>query len=180
MPLILNCTLLRVPTIIPTLDSIKINGVLQPETFTILGKVCNGNNAYIDYCISDDNLPPAGSITVFLTYSGGATGGTSGSVICNIPEQGLLPVILSGFEIQRNDNNNVSATWQTQQEINSCMFEIERAYDNTSFQKIGNVIAAGTLTSLKTYIFSDNSNTSKNVSFYRIKMIDKDGGFYLH
>jgi len=166
------------PASIPTLDSIKINGILQPETFTILGKTCNGNNAYVDYCISDDNLPPAGRITVFLTYSGVGTGGTSGSVICNIPEQGVLPVILSAFEIQRNSNdNNVSATWKTQQEISSAMFEIERAYNNTSFQKIGNVRAAGTSASLKTYIFSDNSNSSKYVSFYRIKMIDKDGGF---
>ena len=166
------------PVSIPTLDSIKIDGVLQPETFTTLGQTCNGNNAYVDYCISDDNLPPAGRITVFLTYSGAVTGGTSGSVICNIPEQGALPVILSGFEIQRNNNDNsVSATWKTQQEISSAMFEIERAYNNTSFQKIGSVRAAGTSASLKTYIFSDNSNSSKYVSFYRIKMIDKDGGF---
>ena len=56
------------PSTIPTLDSIKIDGVLQPETFTILEKVCNGGNTYIDYCISDNNLPPAGHITVYLTY----------------------------------------------------------------------------------------------------------------
>jgi hypothetical protein len=164
------------PVTIPTLDSIKINGVLQPETFTIIGKVCNGGNTNVDYCISDNNLPPAGNITVFLTYSGGSTGGTSGSVICNVSTLKLAPVILSDFGIQRN-NNNVTATWQTQQEINSSRFEIERAYDNTSFQKIGSVLAAGSSNLLKKYTFSDNSNTSRNVSFYRIKMIDIDGAF---
>jgi len=165
------------PTSIPTLDSIKIDGVLQPQTFTIIGKTCNGGNTYVDYCISDNNLPPAAHITVFLTYPDGAIGGTTGSVICNVPSSGPMPVILSGFGIQRNNDNNVSATWQTEQEMGSSRFEIERAYDNASFQKIGSVLAAGSSNSLKTYTFSDNSNTSKNVSFYRIKMIDKDGLF---
>jgi hypothetical protein len=164
------------PSTIPTLDSIKIDGVLQPETFTIIGKVCNGSNTYIDYCISDNNLVPAAHITVFLTYSGGSTGGTTGSVICNVPSSGPLPVVLSNFDIQRN-NNDVLATWQTQQEINSSRFEIERAFENNSFQKIGSIEAAGSSNSLKTYTFSDKSNISKGVSFYRIKMIDKDGAF---
>jgi hypothetical protein len=165
------------PTTIPTLDSIKINGVLQPETFTIIGKVCNGGNTNVDYCISDNNLPPAAGITVYLTYADGALGGTTGSIICNITTVKALPVILSGFGVQRNNNNNVSATWQTQMEINSSRFEIERAYDNVSFQKIGSVLAAGSSNLIKTYTFSDNSNTSRNVSFYRIKMIDTDGSF---
>jgi hypothetical protein len=165
------------PTTIPTLDSIKIDGVLQPETFTILGKVCNGGNTYIDYCIGNGNLPPAAHLTVYLTYPGGATGGTGGSVVCNVPDAGPLPVILSGFGVQRNKDNNVSATWQTQQEINSSRFEIERSYDNISFQKIGSVLAAGSSHLLTTYTFSDNSNTSRNASIYRIKMIDKDGAF---
>ena len=91
-----NCTLLC-PAIIPTLDSIKIDGVLQPETFTILEKVCTGNNIYIDYCIGNGNLPPAAHLTVYLTYVGGATGGATGSVVCNVPEAGPLPVILSGL-----------------------------------------------------------------------------------
>jgi hypothetical protein len=164
------------PTLIPTLDSIKIDGVLQPEDFTILGTVCKSGNSYVDYCISNGNLPPAARITVFLTYSGGATGGTSGSVICNVPASGPLPVKLSGFSLKRT-TKDVSATWQTQQEINSDRFEIERAYDNLSFKRIGSVSAAGTSNLLKTYTFSDNSNISRNVSFYRIKMIDKDGGF---
>lgn len=164
------------PTSVPTLDSIKIDGVLQPETFTILEQKCNGSNNYVDYCISDNNLPPASHVTIYLTYPG-ATGVTGGSVVCNVPEPGPTPVILSGFGIQRSNNNDVSATWQTQQEINSSIFEIERAYDNNSFQKIGTVAAAGTSNTIKNYTFIDNSNISKNVSFYRIKMIDKDGAY---
>jgi len=164
------------PSSIPTLDSIKINGIVQPETFTTIGKVCNGNNTYIDYCISDNNLVPAAQITVFLTYSQGATGGTSGSVICNVASSGPLPVILSGFYVQRNDKE-VVATWQTQQEINTSHFEIERAFENNSFEKIGTIDAAGTSNASKTYTFRDKSNINSGVTFYRIKMIDKDGSF---
>lgn len=162
------------PATIPTLDSIKVDGVLQPDAFTLIGKTCNGSNIYIEYCDNNTNLLPAGHITVYLTYPGGAIGGTGGSVVCNIPDPGPTPVVLSSFAIQRSNNNDVSATWQTQQEINSSVFEIERAYDNNSFQKIGTVTAAGTSNTIKNYTFIDNSNISKNASFYRIKMIDKD------
>ena len=168
------------PTSIPTLDSIKINGVLEPQRFTTIGKTCNGGNTYIDYCISDANLPPAAHITVYLTYPDGATGGFSGSAICNVPSSGptggSLPVVLSSFGIQRS-GSSVNASWQTQQENNTSRFEIERAYDNATFEKIGTVSAAGISSSIKNYTFSDNGNISKAESFYRIKMIDKDGAF---
>ena len=49
--------------------------------------------------------------------------------------------------------------------------------DNKSFEKIGTVPAAGSSSTVKAYTFSDKTNSSKNVSFYRIKMIDKDGAF---
>ena len=166
------------PTIIPTLDSIKMDGVLQPESFIILGKTCNGSNTYIDYCVSDDNLVPAGRITVYLTYADGSIGGTSRSVVCTITSSGPMPVTLSNFDAQRNTNNNdVLVTWATQQENNSLSFEIERAIGNTTFQSIGSVAAAGTSGSLRTYTFSDKTNISNTVSLYRIKMIDKDGAF---
>jgi len=111
-----------------------------------------------------------------MTYPAGSVGPTPIHKTCGLPSPGILPVVLSGFDMQRN-NNDVVATWQTQQENNSSRFEIERAYENASFQKIGSVEAAGTSNSLKTYTFSDNSNMSKGASFYRIKMIDKDGTF---
>ncbi len=165
------------PTSIPTLDSIKINGLLQPETFTFLVKKCNGNNIYIDYCISDDNLPPAAHIKIFLTYLNGTSGALIGSSACEINTSGPTPVILSNYRIQRSNNNEVSVSWQTDQEISSDRFEIERSYNNSSYEKIGTVLAAGFSSIIKTYIFSDKVNNSRNVSFYRIKMIDKDGTF---
>lgn len=164
------------PTSVPSLDSIKINGVLQPETFTVFAQKCSGSNIYVDYCISDNNLPPAAQITIFLTFPGGASGGST-SIICNVPEGGPAPVILSDFTAQRNKSNDVEIAWQTQQEINSSRFEIERSYDNVSFEKIGTVSAAGNSSLVQSYSFTDNSNNNKNTSLYRIKMIDLDGSF---
>ncbi|MEP7232796.1 MAG: T9SS type A sorting domain-containing protein [Ginsengibacter sp.] len=165
------------PAIIPTLDSVKIGGVLQPETFTMIEKICNGNSIYVDYCISDDNLPTAGRIKAFLTYRDPATSAITGASACEINPSGIAPVILSDFGIRRSAGNEVAVSWQTQQEISSDRFEIERAFDKTSFEKIGTVLAAGFSGSVKAYTFSDNANSSTNVSFYRIKMIDKDGAF---
>lgn len=164
------------PSSVPSLDSIKINSVLQPQTYTLIAQSCHGSNNYVDYCVSDNNLPPAGQITVFLTFPG-AVGGTSTKVICNVPEAGPTPVLLIGFSAQRNKKNDVDINWQTEQEINSSLFEIERSYDNVSFVKIGTISAAGNSSLLKSYSFTDNSNNSKSNSLYRIKMIDKDGSF---
>ena len=169
------------PTTTPTLDSIKINGVLQPETFTIFEQKCKGSNIFIDYCISDDNLPPAAQLTIFLTYPDGSIAGGFQSIVCNVPESGpsggALPIILSGFTAQRNSKNNVDLSWQTDQEINSSSFEIERSYNNVSFEKIATVAAAGNSGILRSYSFADISNDSKTTSLYRIKMVDKDGSF---
>lgn len=165
------------PSTVPTLDSIKINGIVQPEKFTLIEQKCTGNSIYADYCVSDDNLPPAGRITVFLTYRDGTSGAIIGTSACDIASAGPTPVILSGFAVQRTSNAEVSASWQTQQEISSSRFEIERAFDNNSFEKIGTALAAGSSGTLKSYTFSDKTNSSSSTSFYRIKMIDKDAAF---
>jgi len=166
------------PTTTPTLDSIKINGVLEPETFTELSTVCSGNNIYVDYCISDNNLPPAAQITVYLTYPNGTVGGTSTKLICNVvgPSGGPTPVILNAFNVQRT-SKDVIVTWRTQQEINSSTYEIERADDNLTFQSIGKVAASGNSNTVLNYSFTDKMNNKQQTSFYRLKMIDKDGSF---
>ncbi len=116
---------------------------------------------------------------MYLTFPNPAGGGGSLSIKCNVegPSGGPLPVILSGFTAQRNNSNAVDLVWYTDQEINSSSFDIERSYDNVSFEKVGSVSAAGNSSLKKSYSFTDNSNNSKKNSLYRIKMIDKDGTF---
>ena len=110
------------PYAIPSLDSIATDGVIQPETFTVIGQTCHGNNDYIDYCISDNNLPPAARVTVFLTYPGQTINASSTHITCTIASAGPTPVVLSSFTAQRNENNDVILSWTTQQEINSSFF----------------------------------------------------------
>ncbi len=102
-------------------------------------------------------------------------GTTCGDTIRS-PEGGPLPVTLNSFSAQRN-SSKVTLTWQTQQELNSKSFEIQRAYGTSAYQTVGTVASNGNTSVLHTYSFTDNSNNSKGVSFYRIKMVDADGKF---
>jgi hypothetical protein len=66
--------------------------------------------------------------------------------------------------------------WSTSTETNNSGFDVERAQENGSFEKIGFVPGYGTSTELKNYSFCDNSiNTGKY--YYRLKQIDYDGSF---
>lgn len=84
-----------------------------------------------------------------------------------------LPVVISDFSLQRS-SNNVIITWQTQQEVNSDRFEVERSFDNESFELVGTVPSHGNSTRVNNYSYSVNTNTG-NPSFFRIKLVDKDG-----
>lgn len=164
------------PVNIPTLDSIKVNGVLQPETFTLLETVCHGSNIYSDFCISDDNLQPAHRITVYITYTDGKSGEIVGRSVCDVPEANLQPVVLTEFKALKF-GNNVKLDWITEQEIGFSRFEIERSFGSNNFETIGTVLAEGQGGMKQTYSFTDYSNISAGVTYYRLKMIDKDGKF---
>ena len=122
-----------------------------------------------------------GNYSVKLTPGTGTCdhGTTCGDVVLvsgPVVEAGPLPVVMGNFGLQRK-SEKVLLNWQTFHEIELSGFEIQRAYDNSSYQTIGKVAAHVNSNSVLTYSFEDNSNTAKGVSFYRIKMIDKDGKF---
>jgi hypothetical protein len=165
------------PDSIPKIDSIYANGVNTNVTMLGFDASNCAKKGYISYCISS-NLPPANGIEVFFTY-GSLTGNKS--VTCSVPEggptPGPTPVILSTFEVQRTDKNIVTATWKTEQEINSSRFEIQRSSNNSVFETVGTVVSPNSNSNIvQSYSFTDN-NSLNEVSFYRIKMIDKDNSF---
>lgn len=103
------------------------------------------------------------------TFSNGFSGFGAGVV-------GLaLPVHLLDFT-GRLENNTAVLSWQTAEEINSSVFEIERSYDGQVFSKIGTVAAAGNSSATNNYSYTDRYITQK-INYYRLKMIDKDGHF---
>ncbi|MEO7800777.1 MAG: T9SS type A sorting domain-containing protein [Ginsengibacter sp.] len=118
-----------------------------------------------------------GIYTYKLVFSDGVCG--SGNPPCDTvsaPQGNPLPVVLGNFGVQRKPAA-VELRWETEQEINSGRFEIQRSIGLKGFQSIGTIDAKGNTSSLNTYSFNDKTNVSSSVSFYRIKMIDLDGTY---
>ncbi len=86
-----------------------------------------------------------------------------------------LPIELTNFKVQQNNNTN-KLTWSTASEINNDGFDIERSItNNMDFEKIGFVQGAGNSTQPHRYEFTDNAFTPKSGCLYRLKQIDFDG-----
>jgi endonuclease I len=85
---------------------------------------------------------------------------------------GLLPVTITGFTAQRNDES-VLLKWYASFETNFRQYEIQRSTDGIVFSKIGEVLGRN----LADYSFTDNDLPTANTIYYRLKMIDIDGKF---
>lgn len=90
-----------------------------------------------------------------------------------------LPVSLTSFSAQLNNNNKVELNWSTTSEINASHFTIERSTDGTSFNDIAMVMTdEGNSAALRNYSYPDDiSSVNVDVIYYRLKMVDKDGAF---
>lgn len=91
----------------------------------------------------------------------------------------VFPVELLNFDATL-EAGNTYLNWQTNQEVNSAFFGIERSLDNgVSFELLDNIEAAGNSESPLAYKFIDYdvSNLDNNKVFYRLKMVDIDNSF---
>ena len=164
------------PTTLPLIDSIysqgvKLNVVVNPGDTS----KCSAKG-YISYCISG-NLPPAGTLQIYFNFGPFDTVKNA----CDVPDgpsAGPTPVVLSSFNAERGGKNVVNITWKTEQELNSSRYEIQRSFNNINFEAVGVVDSHNSNTSIAQYYsFTDNSNTSNESSYYRLKMIDLDNSF---
>jgi hypothetical protein len=104
------------------------------------------------------------SQSCFATQIGGA--GT---------ELGVLPVKFTYFNAARN-GQNVNLTWQTTSEENNTGFEVQRLTSGGDWQNVGFVSTKavnGNSGIALNYQFTD-INTSKGITQYRLKQVDKD------
>lgn len=87
-----------------------------------------------------------------------------------------LPVTLSFFKATL-ENSAVMVQWQTTSESNSEKFELLRSDDGNHFTKIGEVAAAGNSNITLNYSYVDRNafQQNKEVFYYRIAIVDKDG-----
>ena len=87
-----------------------------------------------------------------------------------------LPVSVLNFNAQRNGKVN-DLSWKTAQEINSSRFVIERSIDGgNTYSEIGQVAAAGSSNSERSYRFTDPS-PYKGYNYYRLRIVDLDNKF---
>lgn len=85
------------------------------------------------------------------------------------------PVELTSFTATYK-NNAVQLKWQTSSETNNKGFSVEKKTASSEWTSIGFVDGAGTVTTIKNYIFSDNDALSGNI-YYRLKQTDFDGTY---
>jgi hypothetical protein len=86
----------------------------------------------------------------------------------------VLPVHLSFFDAVANGNQQVAINWTTSTEQNTKLFEIQRSFDGSKFETIGKVLAGKI-----NYAFIDVLGASyslQNTLFYRLRIMDKNGG----
>lgn len=89
--------------------------------------------------------------------------------------EGTLPVTLVSLTGQKVPDGH-QLNWFTASEANSDRFLVQKSFDGTTFENLGEVMAAGNSNSLRAYSFLDlKPNTGNN--YYRLKMVDKDATF---
>ncbi|MCZ6701724.1 MAG: hypothetical protein O6940_01645, partial [Ignavibacteria bacterium] len=84
---------------------------------------------------------------------------------------GTLPVELTSFTANVNNNGHVVLNWSTETELNNQMFEIERRIEEDQYVMIGYVNGHGTTTESQEYSYIDNT-VETGTFFYRLKQID--------
>ncbi len=88
--------------------------------------------------------------------------------------QMVVPVELSSFTSDVNQDGQVVLNWSTATEINNRMFEIQRKDAANAYATIGFVNGSGTTTETKEYSYVDK-NVTNGTYTYRLKQLDFDG-----
>ena len=130
-----------------------------------------GNVIITGWTISTANIATAGSYqTVF--------GGVYDAFVAKFGSSGL-PIELVSFSAVPVNNQTVLTQWTTASELNSDYFIVERSKegkDNSDWEYVGTVDAAGNSSSELSYSFTDE-NPYRGVSSYRLKQADFNGDF---
>lgn len=126
----------------------------------------NLGNSATTGTVSLGNITTFGNVTSFSPFTLGSTG-------TNNP----LPVELISFQATKKDQD-VKITWQTETEINSAYFIIQRSKNFTKWEDVMKIEAAGQSNAKINYKDFDVS-PYKGTSYYRLKQVDLDGEFKL-
>lgn len=93
---------------------------------------------------------------------------------------GGLPVELVNFRAVARGKEAI-LNWQTNQEVNSSHFAIERSTDGRNWQEVGSQDAAGESNVPRSYTFIDDDfhliSATENDAYYRLRLVDQDRSF---
>jgi len=128
------------------------------KTFSSLDLSMNCGGGYPHSCVNPSVYGP-----VTLGKAGVVSGGT-------------LPVVLVGFSALLNNDKTISLSWNTQMEVNSSRFVVERSADGKAWTEVGEVQAKGNSQVVTNYSFTDE-HPQAGVNMYRLRMIDLDGSY---
>ncbi|NML66047.1 T9SS type A sorting domain-containing protein [Hymenobacter sp. RP-2-7] len=104
------------------------------------------------------------------------TGITSFSIWTLANSATPLPVELVSFAAAAQGPAAVRLTWTTASELHSRAFEVERSADGVTFAKVGQVAAAGTSATTRTYSLLDAAlPAGASRLHYRLRQVDQDG-----
>ncbi|MEO6490810.1 MAG: M1 family aminopeptidase, partial [Ferruginibacter sp.] len=92
-----------------------------------------------------------------------------------ITNGGVIPVKLLTFEVAADPKCNALVKWKSVNELDTRQYDLEYSLDGITFIKAGTVISNNLITE-SNYQFSYGLG-STTVHFFRLKMIDKDGGY---
>ena len=95
---------------------------------------------------------------------------------------GPLPVTLTSFAVRRVASSGAAfVTWATASEVNSASFVVERSANPIDgFVAVGQVAAAGSSSTPRSYSLSDNGAALQAVTlYYRLRQLDADGTAHL-
>jgi hypothetical protein len=85
-----------------------------------------------------------------------------------------LPVELTDFTVTAAGPSAVALAWATASETNSTRFEVERSLDGASYNKVGEVAAAGSSAKARPYAYLDGRAPAGRL-YYRLRQVDVDG-----
>ena len=156
-------------------------GTDTTSTGIILADTCldvPGRSSLVSFLGDEFSCVGTSLITVvtqsFTSSNGNCQGGHCGSTKTQIGIPGVvLPVRITSFNANRN-GGMVSVKWTSESETNFSAYQVEMN-DGSGFKSVGTVMAINNGLA-NSYSFEKSFSSKGSVQF-RLKLIDKDGGF---
>lgn len=135
---------------------------------------------YNDLTWTAPSVPGPDDANITFYYVANAANGDFGSggdfIYAGSISNVVLPVRLSYFDVTSIEKNKAQLKWRTESEQSTDYFSIQKSNDGQLFKEIATMPAAGTSTTSKQYIFTDNLVKATSLfAYYRIVTVDNDG-----